>query len=102
MNNTQSLIAILPVLIVIGTGILVLVCDACIPLWRRLHVVSGNISLIGIIVAAGFAVARLNTPGAPSSAFNGAISTDSFAQACNLILLITAALAVLLALTYLE
>ncbi len=102
MSNAQSLIAILPILIVMGTGVVVLVCDACIPLWRRAHVISGIVSLIGILIAAIYAVDRLNTPGAPSAAFNGAISADSFTQSCSLILLVAAALAVLLALTYLE
>jgi NADH-quinone oxidoreductase subunit N len=102
MSNTDSLIAILPILIVIVTGIVVLVCDACIPLWRRLHVLSGNVTLIGIVIAAYFSITHLSAGADHTNAFNGAIKTDNFAQACNLILLVSAGLASLMALTYLE
>jgi NADH-quinone oxidoreductase subunit N len=102
MSNLDSLIAILPILIVMATGIVVLVCDACIPLWRRLHVTSGVVTLIGIGIAAFFSVARLTAGSDHTTAFNGALTTDNFAQACNLILLVSAALASLMALTYLE
>jgi NADH-quinone oxidoreductase subunit N len=102
MSNLDSLIAILPILIVLATGILVLVCDACIPLWRQLHVLSGNVTLIGIGVAAFFSISHLNAGADHTSAFSGALTTDNFAQACNLILLTSAALASLMALTYLE
>lgn len=53
-------------------------------------------------MAAFFAVQQLHSGNLHTSAFNGAISTDTFSQACNLILLTTAALAALMALTYLE
>lgn len=102
MNNTDSLLAILPVLVVMATGMLVLVCDACIPAWRRARVLTGTLSLFGIGIAVVFSVIEINTYHAQTSAFNGAVSVDHFSQACNLILLTTATIAVLLALTYLE
>lgn len=103
MDNSSSLSAILPLLIVLGTGMIVLLGDSCIPFWRRAKWISGAISLIGIAVAAGYAIAQMDAGSyGPTSAFNGAISADAFSQACGLILLVAAALAVLLAMTYLE
>jgi NADH-quinone oxidoreductase subunit N len=100
MNNTSSLFAILPILIVMVTGMAVLLADSCLAFWRRARVLSALLSLIGIGIAA-FYCFPLMAEG-DRTAFNGAIVADSFAQACNLILLVTAALAVLLAMTYLE
>src|SRR5579884_576635 len=103
MDNVSSLYAILPILITLGTGMVVLLTDACLPFWRRARVLSGVLSLIGIGAAMYYSLALIGTSSyATTIAFHGAIAADSFAQACNLLLLITAALAVLLAMTYLE
>jgi NADH-quinone oxidoreductase subunit N len=80
---------------------LVLLADSCVPIWRKHKALSATLSLIGIAVAAFIAYQRLDS-GASGLAFNGAIIVDPFAQSCNLILLVTAALATLLAITYLE
>ena len=100
MNDSVS--AMLPIFIVMVTGMLVLVCDACIPLWRRLNILSGNVSLIGIGLAAVFSLRHVWEADAAKSAFHGAVAADTFGSACNLILLLAATIAVLLALTYLE
>ena len=57
--------------------------------------------MLGIVVAGGYACTTLGAGGL-RPAFNGAITADAFSQACNIILLVIAALAVLLASTYLE
>src|SRR5438552_3103189 len=101
MNNTSSLYAIMPILVVMVTGMLVLLADACIPFWRRARVLSAGVSLIGLVVAAYYSFQLLGTEGS-RQAFNGAIVADAFAQSCNLILILTAVLAVLVAMTYLE
>jgi len=102
MSNAASLQAILPILIVMVTGMLVLLGDACLPFWRRAGILSGNVSLIGIGIAALVSMRQLGNPDAASSAFHGAVAVDGFGISCNLILLTAATVAVLLALTYLE
>ena len=102
MSNAASVSATLPILIIMITGMLVLVCDACIPIWRRLNILSGNVSLIGIGLAALFSVRQMVAGDTPASAFHGAVAADGFGAACNLVLLTAATVAVLLALTYLE
>jgi len=101
MNYYSSFAAIMPILVVLVTGMAVLLADSCLPVWRRHKLLSATVSLIGIVVAAIIAYQRLDS-GASDLAFSGAIIVDTFAQSCNLILLVTAALAVLLAITYLE
>ena len=101
MNYNSGFAAILPILVVLVTGMAVLLLDSCVPIWRRYKPLSAGLSLTGIAVAALTAYQRLDS-GASGLAFNGAIIVDAFAQSCNLILLVTAALAVLLAITYLE
>ena len=101
MNYNSSFAAILPILVVLVTGMLVLLADSCIPIWRKHKGLSAALSLIGIGVAMLAAYHRLDS-GETGFAFSGAIIVDAFAQSCNLILLVTAGLAVLLAITYLE
>jgi len=101
MSYNASFTAIMPILIVLVTGMVVLIADSCLPIWRRHKPLSAALSLIGIITAGIVAFQRLDS-GASETAFNGAILVDTFAQSCNLVLLVTAALAVLLAMTYLE
>lgn len=102
MSNGQSLAAIMPINIVVITAVVVLLGDSCVPGWRRTRVLNGWLSLFGCVLAMLYAVERMVMPGAPSVAFNGAVAADSFAEACDLILLISAALAIFLSLTYLE
>lgn len=101
MNYNNSLVAIMPVLAVLVVGMLVLLADSTIPFWRNHKSLSVVLSLIGVVVAGIFAGQGLDSGGS-ISAFNGAIVVDSFAHSCNLILLVTAGLAVLLGATYLE
>ena len=101
MNNASSLFAIMPLLIVMGTGMFVLLMDSCIELWRKAKFLSPSASILGLVIAAGYAM-NLMDAGGDRTAFNGAIKADAFAQSCGLILIITAILAILLATTYLE
>ncbi len=100
MSNIASMEAILPILIVMITGMVVLLGDACLPPWRRAKWVSPTVSVLGLIVAFTSSVTLLGVTG-QRIAFNGAITADAFSQAGNVILIIIAALAVLLASTYL-
>jgi NADH-quinone oxidoreductase subunit N len=101
MNYNTSLQAIAPILVVLVTGMVVLLADSCIPVWRRHKPLSATLSLIGIFVAGVLAFQRLDF-GASVLGFSGAIIADTFTNSCSLILLVTAALAVLLGMTYLE
>lgn len=102
MSNAASVQAMMPIFIVMVTGMLVLLCDACLPFWRRIGILSGNVSLIGIGIAALISARQLMSPNVPTAAFHGAVASDNFGTACNLILLTAATVAVLLAMTYLE
>lgn len=102
MINTQnSLLDIMPMQIIMITGMLVLLLDACIPLWRKAKVLSPALSLIGVGLAFLSSLHLLHNP-PMGNLFGGAITADPFSQACSIILLITAALAILIAMTYLE
>ncbi len=102
MTNFQSLNAILPVVVLAVTGMIVLLGDTCLSFWRRSASASGIVSLVGIVVAAFVGLARLGDPMLHFKAFNGALSVGPFTQACTMILLLVAAMAVLVALTYLD
>jgi NADH-quinone oxidoreductase subunit N len=101
MNNSSSIHAVLPILIVLITGMIVLVGDACLGFWRRSKLFSASVALIGAAVAGLSAISALHEGGA-QSAFSGAIAADPFSQACNLILILVAGLAILIAMTYLQ
>jgi NADH-quinone oxidoreductase subunit N len=101
LSNAASMAAIAPILIVMVTGMLVLLGDSCIALWRKNRWISPTVTIAGAVVAF-MSSALLIGDGGVRTAFNGAITADAFSQACNIILLIIAVLAVLLASTYLE
>ena len=101
MNTLANLHGILPILIVTVTGMIVLLGDACIPAWRRQRTLSALISLLGVVAATLFSV-RLMGEDNPVALFNGAVTGDAFAQASNVVLLVAAGIAILLAMTYLE
>ncbi len=101
MNNSSSIHAILPILIVVVTGMIVLVGDACLGFWRRSKLFSASVALVGVFIAGLYSLSAL-AEGGIRIAFNGAISADGFSQACNLILLLAAGLAILIAMTYLQ
>lgn len=101
MNNASSIHAILPILIVVITGMVVLVGDACLGFWRRSKYLSASVALIGASIAGLQALSSL-LAGGKGLAFNGAISADPFSQACSLILVLVAGVAIFIAMTYLE
>ena len=88
-----------PIVLLIMTAMIVLLGDSCLAGWRQSKYASPAVSLLGIGVALALSLASLNSHTTP---FHNALMMDSFAEACNLILLIVAALAVFLAMTYLE
>ncbi len=95
-----NLMTILPVLIVMLTGMVVLVGDACLKGWKKATSLSAMVSLIGILAAAYAQVLQISKDS--GLAFGGAVASDSFSASIGLLLLVTAAFAVLLAMTYLE
>ncbi|HEV2473708.1 MAG TPA: proton-conducting transporter membrane subunit, partial [Chthonomonadales bacterium] len=98
-----SLNAILPIVIISVTGMVILIGDACFTLWRESRFLSAAVSLLGVAISFGYSVAMLTARfPVDRPAFHGAIAADPFAQACNILLLVAAALAILLAFTYLE
>ena len=101
MNNASSIHAILPILIILVTGMIVLVGDACLGFWRRSKLFSASVALTGVAIAGLYSLSALNEGGA-GMAFHGAISADPFSQACSLILIIVAGLAIMIAMTYLQ
>ncbi len=102
MSYGLSLYAVSPILVVMITGMIVLLADSCLPFWRRQKDLSAGVSVIGAAVAIALAVVQMRDNTGSGLAFSGAIAVDNFAQACNVILLITAILAIFLATTYLE
>jgi NADH-quinone oxidoreductase subunit N len=105
MNYTENLTAIMPVLVIMATGMIVLLGDACSAAWRAKRWYNAAVSLVGILMAGGLTAYQLDEQVATTAdtiAFANSVMIDSFALGCQLILLITAALAVLLATTYLE
>ncbi len=88
-----------PFVILILTAMIVLLGDSCLAGWRNAKFASPGVSLVGIGIAIISSVRSLTVN---SPAFHNSLRMDSFAESCNLILLIVAALAVFLAMTYLE
>jgi NADH-quinone oxidoreductase subunit N len=98
---SANLDAILPAIIIMFTGFIVLLGDSCVAAWRsNSKGLNAGVSLVGILIALFFTGMRLGKPAL--NAFGGAIVDDPFARCANLMLLVTAGLAVLLSHTYLE
>ncbi len=91
-----NFVALLPLLIVIGTGLLVVVLDLFITEKKSL----GWLSLVGVILAAVVGNMQQGIVGFDPAFQNVAIS-DGYTNFYNLIFLITAALSILVALGYL-
>lgn len=87
--------AMLPMLMVTGTGLLILILDPFILPERRDHLAA--LSLLGIAAAAGAVVARW---GQPEIAFRGMLAADAFAQFFNLLFLLVVGLTVLISMPY--
>ena len=102
MNYALSLYSVAPILVVMITGMIVLLADSCLPFWKRQKDLSAGASVIGVAIAITLSLVQMRDNIGSGLAFNGAIAVDNFAQACNIILLITGLLAIFLATTYLE
>ncbi|HEY83864.1 MAG TPA: NADH-quinone oxidoreductase subunit N [Chloroflexi bacterium] len=88
--------ALLPLLIVVVTGIIVMIADLFIADKRSL----GWVSLIGVLLAAAVGAMQQGMPGF-DPAFQNMAVTDGYAHFFNLIFLSAAALSILVALGYL-
>ena len=103
LDNSASLLAVLPVVILCVTGMLVLLLDSCVPLWKKNKFLSGGLAVIGTLVAAFFTLRQLDEiEGRARYAFQGALNVDGFTSAVGLILIVVAALSIFLGMTYLE
>ncbi len=98
LNNISSLT---PILIVLIVGLAVLLGDSCSKSWRSRPFLNWGLSLLGLAAAAVSVLAQFE-PFNQGLFFGNAIAVDSFSVTCHLILLMAAAFAVLLAMTYLE
>jgi len=99
--ETINLLAVMPVLTLVGWGCLVLVFDLFIPATRKYWTAWLTVLGLGLtaIVLAVQAMAFL--PGHPQSAFNGMLTVDGFALFLQAIFLLAAFVGVLMALNYL-
>ena len=87
--------AMLPMLLVAGTGILILILDPLTPPARRDRLAA--LGLVGIVAAA---VALLAQRGRPEVVFGGMLAADAFALFFNLLFLLVAGLTLLISLPY--
>ena len=89
--------ALLPFLVITGTGLLVLILDPLMVPERRDRL--PVLSLVGVIAAAGV---LLLGRGRTEIAFGGMLAADGFALFCNLVFLLVAALALLISIAYIR
>ncbi len=87
--------AMLPMLLVTGTGLLVLILDPLTPPERRDRL--AVLALLGIVAAA---LVLLSRRGLSEVAFGGMLAADAFAVFFNLLFLLVAGLTVLISLPY--
>jgi NADH-quinone oxidoreductase subunit N len=95
--NTNDLLAILPFLILVAWAILLIVADLFIP--RERKEIMALLTGIGLLVALGFAVARV---GGQTVAFNGMIVYDGFAVFLTVLFLGSGLAAVALSYDYFQ
>jgi len=95
--NSNDLLAILPFLILVAWAILLIVADLFIP--RERKGIMALLTGIGLLVALGFAVARV---GGQTVAFNGMIVYDGFAVFLTVLFLGSGLAAVALSYDYLQ
>lgn len=95
--NTNDLLAILPFLILVAWAILLIVADLFIP--RERKGIMALLTGVGLLVALGFAVARV---GGQTVAFNGMIIYDGFAVFLTVLFLGSGLAAVALSYDYFQ
>ena len=99
--TTSDFNAILPLIVLSGWASILLLIDLWIPKSRKS--ITALLSIIGLAVT--FVVVLLvsnSTGGASLEAFNGMVTFDGFAVLLNLVVLLTGAVSILLALNYLK
>jgi NADH-quinone oxidoreductase subunit N len=89
--------AMLPFLVITGTGLLVLVLDPLMAPERRDRL--PLVSLGGVVAAAAVLILRW---GQPEIAFGGMLAADGFAAFCNLLFLLVAGLTLLISIAYIR
>jgi len=89
--------AMLPFLVITGTGLLVLVLDPLMAPERRDRL--PLVSLGGVVAAAAIVILRW---GQPEIAFGGMLAADGFAAFCNLLFLLVAGLSLLISIAYIR
>jgi NADH-quinone oxidoreductase subunit N len=87
--------ALLPMLVVTGTGLLILVLDSFTPSAQRSRL--AVISLLGIVAAAG---ATVGGWGQPEIIFGGMLAADAFGQFFSLLFLLVVGLTLLISMPY--
>jgi len=99
--TTSDFNAILPLIVLSGWASILLLIDLWIPKSRKS--ITALLAIIGLAVT--FVVVLLvsnSTGGASLEAFNGMVTFDGFAVLLNLVVLLTGAVSILLALNYLK
>lgn len=100
MTNTINWLALLPILMAAGLGLVTMLLAAFVTTQRAKV---GYFSLAGLLAIAGVAGANWGlAPGASVTMFNGALTVDAFASFFYVLLAGIAAFTVLLAIPYLE
>ena len=95
--DSNSLLVSLPLIIVAGSGTLLLLIDLFVPDDRKW--VTAFLSTLGMAVALGFAIADF---GSQATAFGGMLVGDPFASFLQIIFLVSGILGILLAYDYLK
>jgi len=95
-----NLLAILPVVILVGWTCVLLLVDAWIPKGQKKW--TAILAALGLVVALGFTLAQIGQLDEPLVAFNGMIVVDGFAIFLNIIFLVSALVGIALAYDFLQ
>src|SRR5690349_3579155 len=99
--ETINLMAVLPLLILVGWGCVVLLVDLFIPVGRKYWTAWLTVlGLVGTAVALLTQMLAFSKTGNAQLAFNGMLSVDGFAIFLQMVFLLSAILGVLIALNY--
>src|SRR5512138_3006086 len=100
--ETINLMAVLPLLILVGWGCVVLLVDLFIPGDRKYWTAwLAALGLVGTAVALAIQMLAFSRSGQAQFAFNGMLAVDGFAIFLQIVFILSAILGVLMALNYL-
>lgn len=97
MTTSSDLLAILPLLVVVGSGMLLLLVDLWLPAQRKF--ITPLLAALGLVIALGV---TLSQGGEPRTAFNGMVVVDGFGAFLNVLFLAAGLVGVALAYDYLK